>query len=622
MPADKILNQLNKDQQEAVVATDGPIIILAGAGSGKTRVLVHKVLYLIVEKHILPNNILMVTFTNKAAGEMKARITSILSSYSATAAYNVPTIGTFHSVCAKLLRREGKAIGISPFFQIFDDQDQLEVMKKVQEMLDISPKEFRPRSVLNTLSHAKNEMIDPASYKSLARGYYQEAVAKMYPIYQSLLKDADALDFDDLLLETIRLFKKDEVILSYYQDYFKYILIDEYQDTNRAQYEIAKLLSQKNKNICVVGDFSQSIYSFRGADFRNLQKFKKDFSGCKVFSLSQNYRSTQRILDAAYSVISNNKTHPVLNLWTNNEKGEDITIFQAESEHNEVEYIIRKIKEEKKKDSTFSYGDVAILYRMNAQSRTIEEVLLHYAVPYILVGGVRFYERKEVKDVLSLLAFLANAKNVVAARRIEKIGKKRFEKFVEFAKQYTPDKLENTDTITLLDSAIKSIDYLSLFDEDNPEDKARLENIAELRSVAIEFADIHLFLENVALVESEYLPDKKSIGENGKPNAVTLMTLHAAKGLEFRMVFLVGMEEGLFPHSQAIFEAGDVEEERRLCYVGITRAREKLFLTYAKRRLIFGQRSAATISRFILELPEDVLERNLIELYDEGPSYL
>lgn len=622
MLSHNLLNNLNDEQQKAVMHVNGPAIILAGAGSGKTRVLVFKVLYLITERKIAPHNILMVTFTNKAAGEMKERISHLLSSYQSSISGSAfPTIGTFHSVCARLLRREGKHIGIPINFQIFDEQDQLDAMRQAMEMLDISLKNLRPRSVLNAISQAKNEMLDNAGYAQIARGYFQQTVAKLYPFYQKILKNSDALDFDDLLLETIRLFKKNPEILSHYQDLFTYILIDEYQDTNHAQYELTKLLSAKHRNICVVGDFSQSIYSFRGADFRNLEKFKQDFPESVTFSLSQNYRSTQNILDSATSVISHNITHPVLSLWTNKEKGDDILIFPADNEQHEAEFIIQKVLEEKMKNPNFSFGDVAVLYRMNAQSRVIEEVFLHHSIPYILVGGTRFYARREVKDVLSLLSFLANPKNSIAHRRLEKLGKRRFERFLPFVSEYhsNPHK-EDVMTIELLDNVVKAFSYLDLFDENDPEDKSRLENIKELRSVAITFPELHAFLENVALVEQEYLPDTNL---PDKKNAITLMTLHGAKGLEFKMVFLVGMEEGLLPHSQALFESGDVEEERRLCYVGITRAKEKLILTYAKRRLFFGQRTSNTKSRFIMELPAFVHESNAIdENTDDEPWFL
>jgi len=612
-----VLKDLNEEQKVAVEATDGPMIILAGAGSGKTRVLTYKVIYLIKEKGVDPSNILMVTFTNKAAGEMKERVRTLIGTGNAT-------ISTFHSLCSKILRIDGKFVGIPTNFLIYDSSDQTDAIKEALKKLDISPKEFKPSSVLATISQAKNELIGPVSYLSLAKGHFQETVAKIYPIYQNILRENNALDFDDLILKTVELFRKEKDVLLKYQNKFHYILVDEYQDTNHAQYQITKLLSEKYKNVTVVGDFSQSIYSFRGADFQNLKKFEEDFSrdtgsrsagkNVRTFKLSQNYRSTQKILDAASSVISRNTTHPVLNLWTNKTTGEDVELFEAQSEHNEAEFIVQKIAEIKYQNPDFMYSDFAVLYRTNAQSRVIEEVFLHHGVSYILIGGTRFYERREIKDILAYLKALTNPKDKISYKRIEKLGKARFEKFEEFSKNTDL----NTETIDLLDSVVKKTGYLELFDEKDEEDRARLENIKELRSVAIEFPEINNFLENVALVEQEYLPDHPKGDE--KEDAVNLMTFHAAKGLEFPVVFMVGMEEGLFPHSRSLLDRGQLEEERRLCYVGITRAQDKLFLTYARRRIFQGLRTNNIVSRFILELPKETLSENIST--DEIPDFL
>jgi DNA helicase-2/ATP-dependent DNA helicase PcrA len=613
---------LNKEQKAAVEKTDGPTIILAGAGSGKTRVLVHKVLHLVFTQAINPANILMVTFTNKAAGEMKERIQKVFQEHKEKlATTTTPTVGTFHSLCVRILRRDGVKIGISPNFQIFDTQDQIDTIKEAYETLDIEQKTIKPKAVLSTISQAKNQMIDSEMYVNFARGYFQEVVAKIFPIYQKLLRDKGALDFDDLLSETIRLLKNNPEVLSHYQEQFHYIMVDEYQDTNGAQYLLTKLFAGKYRNICVVGDFSQSIYSFRGADFRNLEKFKIDFPETITFPLSQNYRSTQNILDAAFAVISNNTLHPVLSLWTDNADGEDITIHEAYNEHNEAEFIIQTILKMQEQDSSLNFSDVAVLYRMNAQSRSIEETFLHNSIPYMLIGGTRFYERKEVKDVLSYLSYLANQKNTTALKRITKIGKKRLLLFEKYIEEYNDGNFgEKKQTIEILDEILKKTEYLTLYDPEDPDDRPRLENIKELRSVAFEFPQLPNFLENVALVEQEYMPDRPKSSE--KPNAVTLMTLHAAKGLEFKMVFLVGMEEGLFPHSQALLDPSELEEERRLCYVGITRAKDHLFLTFAKRRLFFGQVTNNSVSRFIYELPKEVLARNIRNLHDDEPSYL
>lgn len=588
------LNGLNAEQKEAVLHTDGPMIVLAGAGSGKTRVLTYRTSYLI-EKGIPPENILLTTFTNKAANEMKERIKKMLETN------NVPLTTTFHALCAKILRIDGKHIGIPSSFVIYDDQDQIDAVKEVMKKLDISLKDYKPSSILATISQAKNQVITSDDYPKYARGHFQEVVARIYILYQKLLKENDALDFDDLLLKVIELFQKNPSILEKYQNRFRYILIDEYQDTNHAQYQLTKLLAAKWHNICVVGDFSQSIYSWRGADYQNLMRFKDDFPGVKIFPLSQNYRSTQKILDAASTVIAKNTSHPVLKLWTQNPDGEDVIIFEASNGHQEAEFIINQI-------SSMNYSDIAVLYRTNAQSRVIEEVFLHQSIPYTLIGGTRFYDRKEVKDVLSYLRLLANPKDMVSYKRIEKLGKGRLEKFLSVQKEL--NNVQGVATIEMLDTIVRKTDYLSLYDEKDEEDRSRLENIKELRSVAIEFPNLIQFLENVALVEQEYTPDKY-IG-NGKKNAVTLMTLHAAKGLEFLIVFMVGMEEGLFPHSRSLMDRGELEEERRLCYVGMTRAKEKLYLSYARRRLFFGQRTTTTISRFLMELPENVLQKYML----------
>ena len=500
--------------------------------------------------------------------------------------------------------------------------------------LDMSIRDFKPSSVLANISQAKNELITESEYPSYARGYFQENVAKIYSVYQKMLKENNSLDFDDLILKTIYLFDKNPQVLEKYQKQFQHILVDEYQDTNKAQYLLTKLLSglpatlslarraggKENPNICVVGDFSQSIYSWRGADFQNLSKFKEDFENVETFSLSQNYRSTQKILDAAGAIISKNTSHPVLDLWTENPKGEDITLYEASSEHNEGEFILNQIADFKYRNLSMKFSDFAVLYRTNAQSRAIEEVFLHKGIPYVLIGGTRFYERKEIKDVLAYLKVLANSKDKVSLKRIEKLGKGRFKKFQEFQNDFDEKRIENIPTLELLDSVLAKTEYLTLYDEKDEEDRNRLENIKELRSVAVEFPNISQFLENVALVEQEYLPDKPLNGE--KADAVNLMTLHAAKGLEFPAVFMVGMEEGLFPHSRSAMDRSELEEERRLCYVGMTRAMEKLFLTYSRKRLFFGQRQSNIVSRFILELPEKTLADNAYIFDRKSEEYL
>ncbi len=604
---ENLLNDLNTRQREAVTHTDGPVLILAGAGSGKTKVLTYRVAYLMSEKHVPAHQILMMTFTNKAAGEMKERIRKLIPNH------ELPFAGTFHSLCVKILRLHGAAIGIPNNFVIYDDQDQTDAVRDIMKRLDISAKNFNPGAILHTISEAKNELIGPTEYAQYARGLFQEAVARVYLAYQTLLKENYALDFDDLLAKTIVLFDKNPEILGGYQEKYHYVLVDEYQDTNKPQYLLTKLLSGRYRNLCVVGDASQSIYRWRGADFRNMINFKQDFPDTLEFHLEQNYRSTQLILDAAYGVISKNTSHPILKLWTNKSEGQRLVLYEARTEQDEAMFLVQTILLEGR-----TYADFAVLYRTNAQSRTIEEAFLHAGIPYTLVGGTRFYERREIKDVLSYLRLLFNPKDSVSYKRLEKLGKGRMEKFLNFAGDIAKDnKLIGLTTLELMDTVIAAVDYLSLFDANVEEEAYRLENIKELRSVATEFPDLKQFLENVALVEREYLPDRVK-KEDVHRSTVTLMTMHAAKGLEFPIVFLVGMEEGLFPHSRSLMDKDELEEERRLCYVGITRAKEKLFLTYANRRLFFGTRTQNMISRFIADIPQQVLDLRVSLDADRG----
>jgi len=600
-------NDLNPIQKQAVEATDGPILILAGAGSGKTRCLTYRIAYLIQEKKVLPENILAVTFTNKASNEMKGRINSLVG-------LTPPWMGTFHAISSRILRRDGRSIGVAPDFVIYDDSDQQALVKDVCERLDINIKNFNPRTILGTISSAKNELIGPAEYHRLARGLFQETVANVYESYQKSLSDNNALDFDDLLMKVVELFEASPDILKKYQEQFKYILIDEYQDTNRAQYKFCKLLAAKHQNICVVGDAAQAIYGWRGADFRNIVSFEKDYPNTQVFNLEQNYRSTRNILEAAYSVISKNRTHPILKLWTENGSGTNTIVYEAKDEVDEAAFIIRMI--ERYKDTGHNYQDFVVLYRTNAQSRVLEEELLRAAIPYRLVGGTRFYERKEVKDMLAYLRLITNPKDKVSYRRVVntpprgigpaqiKSGGPKLQHFEDLLKELR-QKSEGLTALQILDLVNGVVGYIKWLDDGTLEGTSRIENVKELRSVAAEFPELGTFLENVALVEQEYMPDhpSKEIQENG----ITLMTMHAAKGLEFPIVFLVGLEEGLFPHSRALMDSNEMEEERRLAYVGITRAKKQLFLTYARQRLFFGQRTAGMVSRFISEIPENLL---------------
>ncbi|KKU92325.1 MAG: ATP-dependent DNA helicase UvrD/PcrA [Microgenomates group bacterium GW2011_GWA1_48_10] len=613
---DTLLKDLNSDQQAAVKATDGPVLILAGAGSGKTRVLTYRVAYLVAEGLANPEDILLVTFTNKAANEMKERVRNLLATSHQQLATNVqPFTGTFHSLCAKILRIDGKEIGISPQYVIYDDNDSVDLIKDVMTKMDISQKNFNPRAVLATIGQAKNQLISAQQYPEYARGFFQKTVSDIYLSYQKALKENEALDFDDLIMETVRLFRAVPDILDKYQSKWKYVLVDEYQDTNHAQFQLTKLLARKHRNICVVGDFSQSIYSWRGADFRNLLHFKAEFPQVRTFNLERNYRSTQKILDAAFGVISKNRSHPILKLWTQKDGGEKIVMFEARNEQDEAAFVLDQIRSAMNdKRSAMNYLSFAVLYRTNAQSRVLEEAFLHEGIPYTLVGGTRFYERKEVKDVLSYLRLLHNPKDSVSSKRVEKLGKARLAKLEEFAQasKSNESNLSNLTSLDLLDKVLNVTGYLDLFDQENEEDLARLENIKELLSVASEFPNLEEFLENVALVEKESKALPSAISDErsatNSSGAVTLMTLHAAKGLEFPVVFMVGMEEGIFPHSRSFMDNSEMEEERRLCYVGITRAREKLYLTYARKRLFFGTRSSNMLSRFIADIPEGLLE--------------
>lgn len=593
-----ILTQLNPTQQEAVTFGEGPLLILAGAGSGKTRALTHRAAYLIQERKISSDNILLLTFTNKAAGEMKERIQNLLGN----SQNRLPFAGTFHSFCARLLRKEGKSLSIPTNYTIYDESDQLETVKLAMVKLDISAKEYKPSSILATISQAKNELIPAMEYPQYARGHFQEIVARVFLTYQKLLKDYQALDFDDLLFETVKLFQKEKSILTKYQNRFQHVLIDEYQDTNQAQYTLTKLLAGKWRNLCAVGDAAQAIYGWRGANYRNLMNLKNDFPDLTIINLEQNYRSTQNILQAANEVIKINTRHPILKLWTKNKSGEKLIIYEAGNEQEEAQYIINNIVSQ-----GGNYSDYVVLYRTNAQSRVIEEAFLHAGLPYLLVGGTRFYERKEIKDCLAYLRLLANPKDMASYKRIQKLGKGRLKKFLKFTEKFDQEKYKKKlTTLEILDKTLEATDYLDFFDKKDEKDLARLENIKELRSVATEFPELNSFLENVALVQQEYLP-QHPLG-NKKKNAVTLMTTHAAKGTEFPVVFMVGMEEGLFPHSRSMMDKEEIEEERRLCYVGMTRAKKKLHLLYTRQRLYFGQRSTNPPSRFLADISEDLVE--------------
>lgn len=575
-----IINLLNSKQKEAVKKFDGPSIVLAGAGSGKTRVLVSKVINLIENHHISPSSIIMITFTNKAAAEMKSRIKK----------YHLGFIGTFHSFCVRILRIEGQSINLKKDFLIYDDDDQISLIKLVMKKLDIG-KRWTPTYYLNRISGAKNMLISPLRYMELFSDSASKDIALVYNEYQQELKKNSALDFDDLIMTTINLFNKNKTILSKYQDRYRYILVDEFQDTNYAQYVLTKLLGKKYQNVTIVGDFSQSIYSWRGAEIKNLEKFKNDFSKVETFYLEENYRSTQAILDFAYQVISKNSTHPILNLFTKKAGGEEVIIFETENEEEEAIYLASMIKSLSDK---YSYKDFAILYRTNAQSRVIEEVFLHWGIPYILIGGTRFYERREIKDILSYLRLLINPVDKISVERIIKLGKKRWLDFKDYYEK-NKENVSNQSTDQVIEKIFAATGYLQLYNDKDEDDYSRLENIKELKSVALAFPSLTEFLEQVALVESEYFKGEKKSNKD----AVKLMTLHQAKGLEFPIVFIAGVEEGILPHGRSVDDQNSLEEERRLFYVGVTRAKQKLYITYAKRRFIFGRSNDTVKSRFL-----------------------
>ncbi|MFH1864133.1 MAG: UvrD-helicase domain-containing protein [bacterium] len=597
----KLLNNLNPEQIEAVTYDKGPILVLAGAGSGKTRVLTYRVAYLLAEGKVKPENVLLLTFTNKASGEMKDRVRELTGTSPAFA-------GTFHSFCAKILRIDGKEIGIPSSFLIYDTEDQKQLVKQILEELNLSTDVFSPAAVLASISDAKNQMLSPLGYSEYAKNDWGETVFKVYSAYEKKIKENQALDFDDLLLKATSLLKENARILTKWQERLTHVFVDEWQDTNKIQYTLTKMFVAKNKNITAVGDASQSIYSWRGADFRNINYLIKDFPDIKIINLEQNYRSTQNILDAANRVISKNSLHPILKLWTQNPKGEKIKIYTAKNGLDEASFIVDNISR-LNAYKEYRFKDVAVLYRTNAQSRVLEEALLHAGIPYVLVGGVRFYERKEVRDILSYLRLLVNPKDSVSKKRIEKIGKRRLEKFKNL--QQSLNNIESMTTLDILDEILNKTGYLDLFQKESEENLARLENIKELRSVATEFPDINEFLENVSLVEAEQDSEKRQYSKKDvkeKQDAVTLMTLHAAKGLEFPVIFIVGMEEGLFPHSKSLWEKNQLEEERRLAYVGMTRAKKLLYLSYASRRIYFGEKVSNPPSRFLVDIPEDLLE--------------
>ena len=645
--SDFLLDGLNDVQKQAVKSTDGAVLVLAGAGSGKTRALTYRIAYLIKEKKISPYNILAITFTNKAAQEIIDRVDKLLefritNNESRTQKHSLPWLGTFHKVCGKILRFElnpstalktGADLPYSSNFVIYDTDDQKQVVKKCLKELELDPKKNNPSAILAYISGAKNELMSPKDYEPYASGKFQQVVAEVYKLYQKKLVSANAMDFDDMLMVTVKMFKKYPEILEKYQNLFKYILIDEYQDTNHAQYIFAKLLASKHNNIYVVGDDFQSIYAFRGANFKNILNFEKDYPQAKVFKLEQNYRSTKEILDAATGVILNNRNRTEKKLWTENKKSFPISVVELDSEQEEARFIAQEISVLLRNYPKLN--DFAVLYRTNAQSRALEEALLAQELPYRIVGGVRFYERKEIKDIIAYLRLFINENDAVSFERIVNvptrgIGQKTLQGFLNSKlktslEERSPLGRQNSNEIPpkiqdflnlienmrqesksktpaeIVEMIINKTGYKKWLDDGTIEGESRLENIKELITVASQYQTSDEFLETVALVQDHDQYD-------GSADAVTLMTLHSAKGLEFPAVFIAGMEEGIFPHSRSLMDSNELEEERRLCYVGITRAKERLYLISTRARRLWGSMQVNLRSRFIDEIPKEVMQ--------------
>lgn len=620
-----LISTLNTPQQLAVTTTEGPVLILAGAGSGKTKALTHRFAYLLREKKVSPFHILCVTFTNKAAGEMKERIRALLGADTEDS-FKLPWLGTFHSVCVRILRRElnKAALGITSSFVIFDENDVLTVIKRAMKELKVDPKQYNPSAIRSQISGAKNEMLSPDQYAQYAMGPWQQTVQQVYHRYQSLLTKANGVDFDDILLKTMQLFSQNPAILGEYQERFRYVMVDEYQDTNRVQYLLVKQLSALHGNIFVIGDDWQSVYSWRGADFRNILDFEKDNPGAVVIKLEQNYRSSGKILEAAQAVIAKNEQRTDKKLWTEAALGVPITEVSCLNEKDESEFIVR----EARGLVSNTYDDMVILYRTNAQSRALEETLLRYNVPYRMVGGVKFYERKEIKDILAYMRLLINPEDWVSFERVVNvptrgIGAKTIASLRELdlnERGLLPTKVlafvMMMDAIRekslgkpvseIIDTILEKTAYKGYVLDGSIEGESRYENVQELRSAAEQVESLEQFLEDVALVQEAEVKLENIEDSKG---SLTLMTMHAAKGLEFPVVFVVGMEEGIFPHSRSLSEKAEMEEERRLAYVAITRAKDRLYLLYAGERRLYGLMQFNAVSRFIHEIPEELREK-------------
>jgi DNA helicase-2/ATP-dependent DNA helicase PcrA len=663
-----LLEGLNERQKEAALVTNGPLLLLAGAGSGKTRTLTHRIAYLIGEKKVSPHQILAVTFTNKAATEMKKRTlelmygkeraTAILESLRGPSFHrtDLPVIGTFHSVCVQILRKHIHLMGYENRFAIYDDTDSQVLVKMIMKEMGISKDKMNPKAVLAHIGGAKNALKTPEQYSTQAHSYFSEQVAKIYTVYQKRLGQNQALDFEDILMKTVQLFEREPQVLNELQERFQYISVDEYQDTNHAQYTIIRMLAEKYRNLCVVGDDWQSIYSWRGATMRNILDFEKDYPEAATILLEQNYRSTAVILDASHAVIEKNKSRTEKKLWTEQEGGDKIKVWIARDERDEGQMIAKEIQKQLLSHESPDYREFAVLYRTNAQSRVIEESMMRYGIPYRVIGGVKFYSRKEIKDLLSYLRLIVNPADTVSLMRIintpsRKIGSKTIEQLQDLSRArgdvpimsilsqietigpengFNDGKIRALSQFVVLiaklhkinqefpaSGVIKHLIEFSGFKEflldGSPEGEARYENIQELVSVASKYDKLEpgislaTFLEEVALIS-----DLDKIEE--QENAVVMMTLHSAKGLEFPNVFICGLEEGIFPHSRSLLEPNELEEERRLMYVGLTRAMKRAYLLCAERRLLYGEMKQNSPSQFIQDIPEDLVESNQVDL--------
>jgi len=615
-----IFNGLNDPQIEAVRATEGPVLIFAGAGSGKTKCLTHRLAFIMEQKLAAPDQILAITFTNKASGELAHRILKLLGQehllevkHSQLAIRRLlPWVGTFHSICVRILRNEATNIGLNQNFTIYDTDDSLSLIRQVLKELNLDSKQYSPQAIKSIIGSAKNELMTPEQYAPYAQGHFQGVALEVYKKYQAALNKVGGLDFDDLIMTTVKTLETDSDIRAKYQQLFRYVMIDEYQDTNHAQYRLTQLLTNpKTKNLCVVGDDFQSIYSWRGANFQNILNFQKDFPGAQVFKLEQNYRSTKTILSGAGHIIERVKRKSQKKLWTDNEAGPPITIFEANNAYGEADFICNEIRT--LRSMGYDWNNFAILYRTNAQSRVLEEILLAEGLPYRLVGAVRFYERKEIKDMLSYLRFIFNPDDSVAMARIINVPprgigpatlKKGGERLTAFLAtlSHIRDKAVVATPLVALELIIKTVGYQKYLADGSPEGEERWLNVEELLNLASEFERLEEFLEHVALVSDVDNYD-------GTSDAVTLMTLHSSKGLEFTTVFMTGLEEGLFPHMRSLEDDNEMDEERRLCYVGMTRAKKRLYMTHARSRIIHGGLTSTLPSRFLREIDENLLDR-------------